>query len=218
MSRATAPLSTANQARHAASEILSASRFHQPKFPRPLHGLLNSFGQILEAPLHALNSLVNSIGTSVPGGVAAVWAILGVAVVAVVALVAARSARGRVAALASPTATGKPDASELDASELERLAAAAQAAGRFEEAVRLRFRAGLARLAERQVIISAPTRPSADISRALDSSRFDSLAGRFDEIVYGASPATTEDVDQQGREWPEILKASKSTPGAGARP
>jgi hypothetical protein len=213
MSRATAPLSTANQARHAASEILSASRFHQPKFPRPLHGLLNSFGQILEAPLHALNSLVNSIGTSVPGGVAAVWAILGVAVVAVVALVAARSARGRVAALASPTATGKPDASEL-----ERLAAAAQAAGRFEEAVRLRFRAGLARLAERQVIISAPTRPSADISRALDSSRFDSLAGRFDEIVYGASPATTEDVDQQGREWPEILKASKSTPGAGARP
>jgi hypothetical protein len=213
MSRATATLSTANQARHAASVILSASRFHQPRFPRPLHGLLNSFGQILEAPLHALNSLVNSIATSVPGGVAAVWAILGVAVVAVVALLAARSARGRVATVASPTANGKPDASEL-----ERLAAAAQGAGRFEEAVRLRFRAGLARLAERQVIISAPTRPSADISRALDSSRFDSLAGRFDEIVYGASPATTEDVDQQGREWPEILKASKSSPGAGARP
>jgi len=212
MSRASAPLSTASGARHAASQILSASRFHEPKFPRPLHGLLNSIGQILEAPLHALNSLVNSIATAVPGGVAAVWAILGVAVVGVVALLASRSARGRVAAIASPSATGKPNASEL-----ERLAAAAQAAGHLEEAVRLRFRAGLFRLAEREVITSAPTRPSADISRALDSARFDLLAGRFDEIVYGASPATSEDVDQQGREWPEIIKASKSTPGAGTR-
>jgi hypothetical protein len=76
--------------------------------------------------------------------------------------------------------------------------------------VRLRFRAGLARLSEHATISSAPTATTVEISRQLGSSRFDALAGRFDEIAYGNSPATEQDVAAQRREWPQILRSGSS--------
>jgi hypothetical protein len=128
-------------------------------------------------------------------------------------VVATRVARRGLAATAPPAAAGARRAAEL-----ERLAAAAQDAGRLEEAVRLRFRAGLTRLSERETIAGAPTRPTVEISLALHSPRFDSLARRFDEIAYGASPATADDVDQQRQEWPQILRATHAPRPAGGKP
>jgi hypothetical protein len=187
-------------ARHAASQILAESRFHQPDVRRPLHGVLAAIGNVLQAPLTGLDSLVSKIATVFPGGVTGVWVLFAAMALMAGLAVSTRVARRGVSATTSRPAPGTPSAAEL-----ERLAAAAQAAGRLEEAVRLRFRAGLTRLSDGQTIAGAPTRPTVEIARVLGSPQFDSLARRFDEIAYGASLATADDVDQQCREWPQIL-------------
>ncbi|HEY6522441.1 MAG TPA: hypothetical protein VIY10_01660 [Solirubrobacteraceae bacterium] len=198
-------LSSSGAARRAASQILAESRFHQPHVPRPLHGLLAAIGSALQAPLTGLESLVTTIASVFPGGVVGVWALFAALTLAAGLAVATRLARRDLASTASPRVSATQSAGEL-----ERLAAAAQDAGRLEEAVRLRFRAGLTRLSDEAAIAGAPTRPTVEIAHALGSPHFDSLAGRFDEIAYGASPATAEDVDRQRREWPEILRAGRA--------
>ena len=195
-------LGSSGAARHAASQILAESRFHQPHVPRPLHGLLAALGSALEAPLRGLDSLVSTIATVFPGGVVGVWALFAALALTMGVAVSTRVARRGLAATASPRATATQSAAEL-----ERLAAAAQDAGRLDQAVRLRFRAGLTRLSDGATLASAPTRPTVEIARALRSPHFDALARRFDEIAYGSSPATAEDVDEQRREWPRILQA-----------
>jgi hypothetical protein len=199
-------LSSSGAARRAASQILAESRFHQPHVPRPLHGLLAALGSALQAPLRALDSLVSTIATVFPGGVVGVWALFAALALAVGVAVSTRVARrGLAATAASPRATSRQSAAEL-----ERLAAAAQDAGRLDQAVRLRFRAGLTRLSDGATLARAPTRPTVEIARALGSPPFDALARRFDEIAYGSSPATAEDIDQQRREWPQILQAGRA--------
>jgi hypothetical protein len=195
-------LTGSGAARHAASQILAESRFHQPDVPRPLHGVLAAIGNVLEAPLTGLDSLVSRIATIFPGGVAGVWVLFAALALMAGLVVSTRLAGRSVAATASRRAPGAQSAAEL-----ERLAAAAQDAGRLEEAVRLRFRAGLTRLSDGHTMAGAPTRPTIEIARVLGSPQFDSLARRFDEIAYGASLATADDVAQQRREWPQILQA-----------
>jgi len=199
-------LSSAAAARSAARSILAESRFHQASVPRPLHGVLVALGHALESPVRVLNALVVQIGKVFPGGVAGVWAIFGVLLLIVGGVAATRLARQRLEPSTRLTpATGSPSAAAL-----ERLAAAAQDAGDLKGAVRLRFLAGLARLSDGDAVGAALTRPTVDISRALGSSAFDVLACRFDEIAYGSQPATFDDIDQQRRHWPEILRAGRS--------
>ncbi|HTU95271.1 MAG TPA: hypothetical protein VMF14_05480 [Solirubrobacteraceae bacterium] len=200
-------------ARRAAAQILAEHRFHQPNVPRPLHGLLSAIGNVVDAPLKAIQSLVDKLGTILPGGVTGAWALLAAVVVLGAVAAAMRLARRDLAATAVPRAPGR-----VSAGELETLAAAAQDAGRLDEAVRLRFRAGLTRLSDGETVVSAPTRPTVEIARALGSSRFDSLARRFDEIAYGSSPATADDVDRQRREWPQILRAGRAPDPARGEP
>jgi hypothetical protein len=208
MSAAGALLTGSAAARRAARQILAEGRFHQPHIPRPLHGVLTAIGSALQAPLTGLASLVAKIGGVFPGGVAGVWALFAVLTLIAAVTVSTRFARRGLPATASPRVTGAPSAAEL-----ERLADGAQDAGRLEDAVRLRFRAGLTRLSDGETIVGAPTRPTGQIARALGSPQFDSLARRFDEIAYGSSPATADDVEHQRREWPQILRA-----GQGSRP
>jgi hypothetical protein len=197
-------------ARRAASQILAERRFHQPDVPRPLHGLLASIGHALQDPLNGLESLVDKLATVLPGGVAGAWALLAALALGTAVIVSRRLAR-RGLTVSAPL----PGPHAASAGELERLAAVAQDAGCLDEAVRLRFRAGLTRLSDRRTLVGAPTRPTVEIARALGSPEFDSLARRFDEIAYGSSPATSDDVDQQRRDWPRILRASQAAQPAG---
>jgi hypothetical protein len=200
-------------ARHAASQILAQGRFHQPDVPRPLHGLLAEIGNVLDAPLKGLSSLVSTLAAVFPGGVAGVWVLF-----AALVLVAGLSVSTRVARRGLSVTGSAHLTTVRSAAELERLADQAQDAGRLEEAVRLRFRAGLTRLSERETVRGAPTRPTVEIARALGSPQFDSLARRFDEIAYGSSPATADDVDKQRRDWPQILRTAGPARPAGRRP
>jgi hypothetical protein len=93
----------------------------------------------------------------------------------------------------------------IRARDLERNADAAERDGRHADAVRLRFRAGLMRLAESERVQGAPSMLNAEISRALRSQRFDGLARRFEEIAYGGRAAMEQDAEASRHEWSRLL-------------
>jgi hypothetical protein len=197
----------ADASRRLARAILSEGRFHQPSVPRPLHGVLRAIGEGLSAPFHALRDAVDAVGKIVPGGVWVVWIVLGLFVAGATARLASRRSRRRLTSVEGDALAGSGERIER-ASELLAAAEAAERAGQLADAVRLRFRAGLVRLAERGTIGTARSTPTIEVSRALGSPEFDTLARRFDEIAYGGSTPVPEDVEAARREWPTVLSGS----------
>ena len=63
-------------------------------------------------------------------------------------------------------------------------------------------------VAEKQLV--ALSMLNVEVSRALGSRRFDELARRFDEIVYGGRPALEDDVRISRVEWAELLNSRDS--------
>lgn len=92
-----------------------------------------------------------------------------------------------------------------DPGRLEEAADLAAERGEIGEAVRLRFRAGLLRLDEAGLIRFRPGLTSAEITDSLQSPVFESLAIRFDEIVYGHQSATAEDDEIAQNGWRDLL-------------
>jgi hypothetical protein len=203
-------LADADGARRAAAAILREGRFHSPLVPRPLHGLLTDLGDGLSSVGRAVARVVDRVGRLVPGGAVTVWIVLGLLVLAAAAILARRSSRRDAERdRGGPAGVG---AGALErAADLEREAARAEDDGRFADAVRLRFRAGLARLSEDGVIGTVRSTPTAQLARTLRSADFDELARRFDEIVYGAEAAEAQDAEEARRRWPAVLS------GDGAR-
>src|SRR6202167_1084560 len=142
-------------ARSQARAILAERRFHSTPIPRPLHGVLHAVGKALEAPLHAVDEVVSKLGVHTPGGSTVVWAILAAFVLAISGALAARGSRRALSDPAALAARGGA-AQPIRARDLEREAETAARAGRHADAVRLRFRAGLMRLAESERIQGAP--------------------------------------------------------------
>lgn len=194
-------------AQRAARAILAEHRFHQPDVPRPLHGALVAIGRFVEAPLTAIERLAGDLATILPGGIAGVWVVFALALGALALTLARRRARSMPAGHDE----GLPDGALERAADLERAALAAERAGRLEDAVRLRFRAGLIRLSEHDAIPSPRTTPTREVARRLHSARFDALAQRFDEIAYGHADATRTDVETARRDWPQIIDAGPRT-------
>jgi hypothetical protein len=191
-------------ARSQARAILAERRFHSTPIPRPLHGVLHAVGKALEAPLHAVDEVVSKLGVHTPGGSTVVWAILAAFVLAISGALAARGSRRALSDPAALAARGGA-AQPIHARDLEREAETAERAGRHADAVRLRFRAGLMRLAESERVQGAPSMLNAEISRALRSQRFDALARRFEEIAYGGRAAIEQDAETSRREWSRLL-------------
>jgi hypothetical protein len=198
----------APEARRLASAILAEPRFHAPRVPRPLHGALHSLGSVLDAPLRALGDLITALGTIFPGGVAAVWIALALLAVGGGILLARRYIRSTPAA---PRANGAALEESPDTpTDLLAAAQRAERAGRLDEAVRLRFRAGLLALAQRGAVEDVACAPNGQLAAALHSDRFRRLAGRFDEIAYGGAAAAQDDVEAARREWPALLREQRS--------
>ena len=92
-----------------------------------------------------------------------------------------------------------------DPAELEREAERAASEDDFATALRLKFRAGLLRLDERGRIRYWPGLTSAEVADLLESSEFEALARRFDQVVYGHQTATAVDFDQARQSWETLL-------------
>lgn len=210
MTGSTPATASAEAASRLARSILSEGRFHQPSVPRPLHGLLRAIGDAVSAPFNALNGFVDTLGALFPGGVAGVWGVLVIIVLGVTWMLATR--RGGLRLTSGDDGAGAGAGERVEgAHDLVAAAEAAERAGRLADAVRLRFRAGLVRLAERGTIATARSTTTADVARTLHSAQFDELARRFDEIVYGDSPPAPADVEAARREWPAVLRGSEKS-------
>jgi Domain of unknown function (DUF4129) len=198
---------SADSARRLAASILAERRFHPPSVPRPLHGLLHAIGTAVRSAGNAVIDAVNDVGKLVPGGAAAVWTLLALVLVASAVIVARR--RALATRRASDNRAAVREARER-AEELERRADRAEREGRFADAVRLRFRAGVARLAEHGEVPHARSTPSAQLAQVLGSSDFEELARRFDEIVYGSDPADPADAEDARRRWRAVLSGGRT--------
>ena len=183
-----------------AREIVAQRRFRGTRVQGPFRALLDRIGRMLEP----LGDLVPRLDRALPGGRATVWVLLALAVAALGWLIAGRTIRRR-AALAAGAAGARGPRAESPG-ELERAAEAAERRGAHEEALRLRFRAGLLRLDERGAIELRPSLLTVEVSRALGSDAFDRLAAGFDDVVYGERPASAEDVAAARREWASVLR------------
>ena len=195
--------SGAGAARDAARQILAEQRFHASPVPRPLHGLLHAIGKLWQPVGRRLDDAFGTIAGVLPGGRAALWVILAALVLLAVGALTARSTRRVLRETAD--GAGPQGGARRGAAALEREAVEAERAGRLQEAVRLRFQAGLMRLAEHDLIDGAASTPNAQLRRELHSPRFDALARRFDEIVYGGDEAREQDVQDARREWPRLV-------------
>lgn len=142
------------------------------------------------------------------GGPEQLWALIGLVVI--LASVSFAASLGRRRAAAVRRATGAPARASVDPAELESAAAAAEAEGDFAGAVRLRFRAGVARLARAGIVDDRPSLTSAEIRRRLRVPDFEEIAASFDLIVYGRRPATADDAVAARERWQRVLAARKA--------
>lgn len=184
---------SAPEAREEARRILAESRFHETDLPRPF-----------ARPLGWLGERLREILPDLPGGPAVGWLVLGALVLALGLVVGLMLVRTRApAALARSGKTRGP--ALLDPAQLEREADAAEREGDLERSLRLRFRAGVLRLAQRRIVDDPDAVTSGTLVRLLRSPDFDQAARAFDEVVYGRRPPTAEDARLSRAAWQTVL-------------
>lgn len=191
---------TPAQARAEARQILAERRFHGTRLPRPFHGILDWLSRHLHFVARWWDGLQGAVG-----GTHVLWAIVAAAILGLAVFVANRLAARRTAfeaGMANPGAHGRSE----DPVALERLADEAERRGDLEIALRLRFRAGLLRLARTKALPERPSLRTGEARRALRNPRFDRLARDFDEIVYGRRDPSAGDVALARNEWPQVLE------------
>ena len=179
-------------AQRSAEALLQDRRYGKPVLD-PITKLLQSLGRFL-----------TRLADNTPGGALVFWALAGVVVLALAAIGARRTLRR----LGSPgrRTIGAEESGSEDPAALERQAQEAEARGAFDEAVRLRFRAGLLALGERSAIDYSPSLLTGQVARQLHDRDFDDLAGAFDRITYGGARADEADARAAREGWPRVLE------------
>jgi Domain of unknown function (DUF4129) len=195
----------ADRARDEARRILSERRFHARDTLRPFAGFFRRVGDAVVDPirgfLHTLAGFVPDVGSPL-------WLLLAFVVVTLATVAAVRLSRNRGREHPGRGRTGGAEEG-VDPNELDRRAGDAERRGELDEALRLRFRAGLARLDRLGVIDVRPGLTNAGVRRILRSPRFDTLAGDFDEVVYGGRRATSGDVETARSGWPRVVEEAR---------
>jgi hypothetical protein len=198
---ASPPRDAAARARH----ILSERRFTGSSVPRPFHRVLSWLG----GKLSFLPRFIHRLGRDVPGGAATVWTLLAAIVIGIAAAAAVRiAARREGRLLVSEHRERRRDLD--DPRDLERAASEAEERGELELALRLRFRAGLIRLARADRLPLRDSLTSGQAADLLHLDDFDALAHDFDEVVYGKRPADRGDLVRAREEWARVLARTES--------
>jgi hypothetical protein len=203
------------EARRQAAAILSERRFQEERTPRPFAGVLDWFGARLRTLGRPFGWLGRQLNSVLPGGGNVVWIILTLAGVVAVAIAARRVGvlRRRRKLAVSNAAVERRSADELD-----RLADEAEGAGDLNLSVRLRFRAGLRRLADARAINAPEQRPNGEIGRRLGIDSYAALARRVDAITYANAVAGVDDVQASRTQWPTIVRAGIAQHRAARQP
>lgn len=193
-------------AREQAADILAERRFHETGPPRPFRRFLGWLGDRLEPIARPFRWLAGWV----PGGESVLWALLGALVIGAAAGFALWLGRRRGGTVVERLARARGEPA-LDPRELERLAEEAEKSGELERALRLRFRAGLVRLARLQAIPQPEMLTNRQLVRLLHSEQFDRLARDLDEVVYGGRPASAADLEAARTGWPRVLAGARGS-------
>jgi hypothetical protein len=180
------------QAQATADQLLAAPRFQSQPVPDPLATALNKLGDWL-----------GSLAAGAPGGPGLFWGVLAALVLALTGLGVRRMMRRLEPAARARTRAGAADQPTPDS--LRRDAQAAENAGAFGDAVRLRFRAGLLALGDQRAIEYRPSLLTTDVARRLHSAQFDALASTFERIAYGGEPGVESDAAAAREGWTAVL-------------
>jgi hypothetical protein len=191
-----------DQQRAIARDILNDRRFRRSPAPQPLRGPLQWLGDrlrdVFDAAVAALRAL--------PGPTWLAVALLAIVVVVLAVVMLTRSRH--VGALFAGSAGSVGSAPREDPAALERAAEAAERAGDYADALRLRFRAGLLRLDERGAIRYRPSLTTVEVRRLLGDDNFDELASRFEEVAYGGDDAAASDITAARDGWRQVLETA----------
>jgi cell division protein FtsL len=97
-----------------------------------------------------------------------------------------------------------------DADHLEKLSDQAERAGRFDVALRYRFRAGLLRLNDKNAIAFHPSVTNAQWQLTINNPRFTSLVRDFDDVTYGKHNCDYPLVTKAKSEWSALLSEKRA--------
>lgn len=192
-------------AREDARRVLEDDRYQARDVPRPLRGVLRWVGERVEDVADPVGDVL-----STPAGLAATT----VLVVAVTAVAVATAVRRRNRSTERGEARARR-AQRADPAALEREAERAEAAGDLDAAVRLRFRAGVARLEEAEVIPRRADATTRQLVVEVPSPSLAPLAATFDEVAYGGRPAGALDLEAARQGWPRVLDEAHAAQRAG---
>ncbi len=194
-------------ARRAARAILGSRRYRSSPTPRPLRRQLSWIGD----RVHGVADWIGRVLSHVPAYLLLTLSVAAVALAAVYITSRVRARRGGPEA--RPRPSGVVAEAAEDPAELERAADTAERAGRLDEALRLRFRAGLLRLGAHGAIRYRPSVTTNEVRRVLGSETFEELARTFEAVAYGGRDALGADLDAARREWPRVVAgAGKGRP------
>ncbi len=199
----------ADRAREQARDVLSQPRFQPTEIGAPLRSVRERIGAALRALGRPFEGALEWVAGWLPGGRAALWALLGLLVFGGFAIAAARVARRTAAAETAAGAQG--DGPErVSAARLRAQADRAERDGDLELALRLRFRAGLAELDSRELIELRPALTNRELLRDVPSPTLAGLVSGFESVAYGGRPAAPEDVRDAREGWPRVPDEARS--------
>jgi hypothetical protein len=194
-------------ARAQARDILDQRRFQETKVPAPLRHVRERIGAALRSAGRPLESAFGWLAEHVPGGRAVVWALLATFVLGSAALFASRAgARPQNAGAGA----GAPGEERMSAARLRQEAERAERRGDLDEALRLRFRAGLVELDSRDLIALRPALTNRELLGAVPSPTLAELVDGFEAVAYGGRAANEDDVRGARDGWPRVPEEADS--------
>jgi hypothetical protein len=183
---------TSAQAQAAAAAVLHQRQYGRAPLPDPVGTAFTKVGHF-----------IGKLASKVPGGPVVFWIVVAAILLAAATLGARRMMRRLDPA--ARAATAHDGITSDDPRALERAADAAEARHAYDDAIRLRFQAGLLMLGERGRLAYRPSLLTGEARRELHSETFDELAAHFEQVAY-AHAAADEHLAADAREgWRAVL-------------
>ena len=201
---ASAPSPSPDGARERARDVLAQQRFQRTSVPAPLRSVRERIGAGLRSLGRPFEDAFQWIVGWLPGGRAVLWALLATVLLGSAALLAGRTGADRVAAGAGGAAAGAGDPQGVSAARLRQEADRAERSGNLDEALRLRFRAGLVDLDSRELIELRPALTNHELLRDVPSATLAGLVDGFEAVAYGGRPADADDLRTARDGWPRV--------------
>jgi len=196
-----AEVPSAAAARERAAAELSGSEYDASSLPRPLRSPLEQLADLLDGAVVWLLGIL-------PGGRASGLSLIAALILVVALVLAQRTVRRATRAEQGAHAAARR-AREGDPRALLRAAQEAETRGELGVALRLRFRAGVADLAARDLVPARASAGTAELERRLGSPTFSGLARRFEEVAYGGRSAHPADLEAAREGWPRVRREAQ---------